>query len=391
MSKLQKAKHLIPFIDYVPAELKENQTWEIVYYAIDPTESDPNNQLKRKRNRVKPMNNKTERRKFAKRIVQSLNEKLARGWTPFVNEKNVKSFAKLFDTLDIFFNQYQQQYRKGIVRKDTIRAYKSYINNFKQFVISINQENLFVNKFDENICRDFLDEIFYERENSAATHNNYLRFIGVFTRWLIKKRYISVDFSIHIKKIKESEKRRTVIPKETRDEIFNHLNKHNKGYYHLCRVAYYCLIRRTEFTKLKVSDVILVNGVINIPAHVSKNGKNQMITIPGILLHSFAAHLKTAKQTDFLFSENFKPGPKQLAPKKISDTWAALRRQLKFSKSYQWYSLKDTGITNYLQLGIPTIDVKNQARHHSITQTEAYIPKTILKAVDNIQSAKLNF
>ncbi|CAL2104495.1 Integrase [Tenacibaculum sp. 190130A14a] len=391
MSKLQNPKNLIPFIDYVPAELRENQTWEIVYYAIDPSEINVSKQLKRKRIRVKPMKNKTERRKYAKRIVQKLNEKLPKGWTPFINEKNVKSFAKLFDTLDIFLNKYNQQLKKGVVRKDTIRAYKSYINNFKQYLISINKEHLFINSFNEDLCRDFLDEIFYERENSAATHNNYLRFIGVFNRWLIKKRYLSVDFTIHIKKIKESEKKRTIIPKEVRDIIFKHIYDYDKGYYHLCKVAFYCLIRRTEMTKLKVNDVILKNGIINIPSYVSKNGKTQMVTIPGELMHSFAKHLKNAKNSDFLFSENFKPGPNQLDPKRISDTWARIRKKLKFSNTYQWYSLKDTGITNYLQLGIPTIDVKNQARHHSITQTEAYIPKTILKAVGNIQYASLNF
>ena len=168
--------------------------------------------------------------------------------------------------------------------------------------------------------------------------------------------------------------------------------KNNKGYHVLCLVAYYCLIRRTELTKLKVSDVILKNEIISIPGTISKNKKTQIVTIPLELMNFLVNHLNGSKNSDYLFSENkFKTGQKQLDPKKISDTWSKMRKTLNIDDSYQWYSLKDTGITNYLQLGIPTIDVKNQTRHHSISQTETYIPKTIMKAVDNIQSAKLNF
>ncbi|WP_028890885.1 site-specific integrase [Tenacibaculum sp. 47A_GOM-205m] len=392
MSKLQKPSTLTPFIDYIPAELKENKTWEIVYYAKDPSEPNPTKQLKRKRNRVKPMNNKTERRKYAKKIIAKINHDLERGWTPFINENNVKSYSKLKDVFKIFIQKIEQQIKKGNLRSDTLRAYKSYINNFNIFLSDNGKEDIFVNEFNESLCRDFLDVIYYDRENSATTHNNYLTFIGILTRWMIKRRYISVDFTPLISRIKQTEKRRTIIPKEIREEIFSYLNKNNTSYYTLCLTVFYCLIRRTEFTKLKVNDVYLANGIINIPSHVSKNGKSQIVTIPKELLHNLANHIRNSKNSDYLFSaNNFKPGNIQLKPKKITDTWDKLRNTLCFEKSYQWYSLKDTGITNYLQLGIPTIDVKNQARHYSITQTEAYIPKNILKAVGNIQNANLNF
>lgn len=391
MSKLQNSKKLIPFIDYVPAELRENKVWEIVYYAIDPLEPDPNKKLKRKRNRVKPFSNTTERRKYAKRIVAKLNEKLPSGWTPFINEQNTKVFNKLFNAFDIFLKQTEQQVKKGALRKDTLRAYNSYINNLKKHIEETNREDCFVTEFNEQFCREFLDVIFYERQNSATTHNNYLTFIGIFTRWLIKRRYINVDFTSLLSKIKQTDKRRTIIPKEVRENIFSHLDKTNFHYGVLCQAAMYCLIRRTEFSKLKVKDVILASGIINVPAEISKNRKSQNVTIPLEIIPILIKHLKAAKNSDFLFSDNnYKPGKNQIEPRKISYTWEKLRDFLKFDKSYQWYSLKDTGITNYLQLGIPTIHVRDQARHYTIQQTEEYLPKKIIKANSNIQSARLN-
>ena len=64
---------------------------------------------------------------------------------------------------------------------------------------------------------------------------------------------------------------------------------------------------------------------------------------------------------------------------------------LDLPSNIQWYSLKDTGITDLLKAGIPLIDVKNQARHYSIKMTESYIPKEILEAEKSIQELNMSF
>jgi len=48
---------------------------------------------------------------------------------------------------------------------------------------------------------------------------------------------------------------------------------------------------------------------------------------------------------------------------------------LNISKQYDFYSLKDTGITKLLEAGIPIIKVRDQARHHDIKITEKYTPR----------------
>lgn len=88
-------------------------------------------------------------------------------------------------------------------------------------------------------------------------------------------------------------------------------------YFVLCMVTYYCFIRRTELTKIKVSDVNLKKGFILVNAENSKNHKTEAVTIPNMFLPDFALHLASAKNTDYVFSaNNFKPGSTQLTPKK---------------------------------------------------------------------------
>lgn len=388
MSTTQKSSKVSEFVDFIPAELRESKTWLVIYYVKNPF----TDKLEMVRHRVKPLKSITERRKLGKQIAANINKKLYTGWNKFIDESKTKSFTKVTTVFETYIKQTEQQVKKQVIRKDTLRAYKSYISNLKNYLIDNQKEQMFVNDWKEELIRTFLDEIFFERDNSARTRNNYLRFIKSFSLWLMRKKYINTDPTINIEKLKETTKKRVIIPKKDRDIIFNYLKKENYGYFVLCLTALHTLIRRTEFTKILVSDVYMKNGIINIREEVSKNGKEQAVTISKELSFILAKHISNANNSDFLFSENkYKPGNIQIQPKKISDEWAKIRKKLKLNNRYQWYSLKDTGITNYLQLGLPLIDVKNQARHHSIKQTETYTPKNIIKSIENIKNANLNF
>lgn len=384
MSIPQKSRNVICLVDFIPAELRENKVWKIVYYVKCPID----NKLKRKQNRVKPLKSITERRKLGRKMVLEINKKLERGWNPLLNENEIRGFVKFSDAVKLFLKRTEKEVNNEDKRPDTLRSYKSFISNILGYMVETKQSDMFAVKFNESFVRDFLDNIYYDRDNSARTRNNYLNFIKTLTEWLIKHKYISRNPTTRIELIPQKAKKRTTIPSTTLVTIFNYLKKQNNNYNTLCLLAYYGFIRRTELTKLKVSDVMLFNGVLHVNSTVAKNKKSMPITIPDTLLPRLAEHLKEAVETDYLFSDNFKPGKQQLAPKKISDEWTKLRNALKLPKKYQWYSLKDTGITNMLKAGVPTIAVRDQARHHSILQTEAYTPKEILKANTDIKSIK---
>jgi len=385
MNTPQKPQKAYLFVDYIPAELRENKTWKIVYYVKNPL----NNKLSRKENRVKPLKSIALRRKLGKQMVDITNKKLESGWNPFLSETESNGFVKLHKAIDTFINKIKKQVQLKELRPDTLRSYKSFLNNIIKYNKELNNEDIITLKFNNDYVREFLDYIYYTRENSSKTRNNYLSFIRTFSEWLIINKYIASNPTHRINKIQESKKSRQLIPKIVRNKIFEHLKKTNYNYYVICLIVYYCLIRRTELTKIRVSDVFIKNAIIYIEAGNAKNKKSQPITIPDTILPIIANFIKNANNSDYLFGVNFTPGQKRLAPKKISDQWAKLRIELNLPKTYQWYSLKDTGITNLLKAGIPPIEVRNQARHHSIIQTEMYTPKEILKAVDSIKTAKI--
>jgi hypothetical protein len=78
-------------------------------------------------------------------------------------------------------------------------------------------------------------------------------------------------------------------------------------------------------------------------------------------------------------------------PDRITKSWARMRTELAINKNIDWYSLKDSGITDLLRAGVPLISVRDQARHYSSAQTDTYTPKDLKVADKNIQKSSVKF
>lgn len=355
------------FIDYKPAELRKNKEWIIVYYAKVPAK----NELKRFRVRVAKLANYTERLRYAKKLERAINKKLEAGWSPFYEDatNTYKSISEVFDN---YLTTIKKEVLDGVKRPDTIRSYTSYLKIIQEY-LEKRQKNLkFLVELDIFIVNQFLDYVYLERNSSARTYNNYLRFLSALFSWSKSKGYIKTNPAENVRKKTTEKKTRSVLGFAEKQQLKEY-GKTNQGYYTLCMCTYYAFIRRTELTKIKVSDVHLNKGFITIDSKISKNRKTENVTIPNNLYPLLIEHLKFAKNSDFLFStNNFNAGKIQLTPKKVSDQWNRFRKAHGVGNIYQFYSLKDTGITDLLNSGIPAIKVRDQARHHDLKITESY-------------------
>ena len=357
------------FIDYKPAVLQKGvkENWLIVYYAKVPAQ----NEFKRFRKRVPLMSPAREREKYAKKMIASINQKLDSGWSPFYEDSNVK-YKSLEYCIDLFIKMQEKEVQDGIKRPDTLRAYTSFLELFKKYFKEKKISLKFIIELDTYTLQNYLDYLYYERKNSPSTYNNHLRFLNIFLIWCKAKNFINTNPAESIKPKTKVQKKREVLADDIKTKVKT-LRETNFNYYVLCMLTYYCFIRRTEITKLKVSDVHLHQGYILIDGANSKNKKTESVTIPDIFLPDLALHLAKANNSDYLFStNNFKAGKEAITPKKISDEWAKFRKLHKFDSKYQFYSLKDTGITDLLNTGIPAIKVRDQARHHDLKITESY-------------------
>lgn len=60
----------------------------------------------------------------------------------------------------------------------------------------------------------------------------------------------------------------------------------------------------------------------------------------------------------------------------MTGTWEAMREALSLPDAYQFYSLKDKGITEMLEAGVPAKMVQELADHHSLEMTQKYVGKS---------------
>lgn len=375
------------FVDYLPAELHENKIWEIVYYVTNPMTG----KLSRRRNRVKPIKNTVERRKLAKRMVKTINIRLQEGWNPFYQNKGTKELAKFVDVCAIFLKRVEKDVEDNNLRYDTLKTYRSQIRKLTTYISEVlKNKEMMAYQFDNVFVGDYLDYIRYTKGLSACTRDNCLSFLKLLSTFLLEKKYMAANPTIPFGKTNRKTKTRTVMDKDTRNAIFAYWEFENPNFKILCMLCYYCLIRRTEITKLKVGDVNLENGTIWIDAGVSKNRKGQMVTIPNRFLRFLAQHITEAKEEWYLFSgKSFTPGPKKIWPNRITEQWDIMRKEINLDPNIHWYSLKDSGITDLLSKGVPLLAVRDQARHHHSSQTDTYTPRGMKHANADIKTADI--
>lgn len=365
------------FVDYKPAELKKNKRWEIVYYAKHPVKQ----VFERFRVAVPQMKMISERTRHAQTIVVEINKKLQSGWLPYYSQIDNNDFKTFDYCKKLFLEQTEKEVKTNIKRPDTLRSYKSYLNMIDKFCTDKPYKINLMFDFNKAFVVNYLDWIYFDRKNSTRTYNNHLLFIGTFVNFCINHGWLKENFTTTISKKREGDKVRQILTEAEKTKLKEYKTD-NPEYFVLCMLTYFCFVRRTELTKLKVSDIDLKNNFITLDENISKNRKTETVTIPNDFLLLLVDHLKDAKKTDWLFGKGFKAGALQIDPKRVSEKWEKFRQEKNVAAKYQFYSLKDTGITDLLLSGIPAIKVRDQARHHDLRITESYTQRN--KTCDDI-------
>ncbi len=358
-------------LQYTPAQVRESKGCiYLEFYAFDPEQG------KMRRKRIKTnhgLNGLTNRRKYAKEVAARVNDQLRHGWNPWIAQ-DVENLSLFSDAAERYENHIEKMYDAGYFRKETYAGYKSYLKMMRKF-ISEKHPIYYCFQFNKHFCNDFLDWVFVERDNTAQTRNNYLNFLRVFSGFLVEKDYLKTRPTDGINPISKRlfEKERTCIPADVVGKIAGWCMEKDPHFLFACYLLYYSFIRPVEMTRLKVSYFRLKDCTLRIPSDDSKNHKTQTVTLPKkVVLYGIEIGVFSAPMDDYVFSHGLKPGPEQIDPKHFRDHWEKVRKALKLKKEWKFYSLKDTGITEMLRNDITPIDVRDQARHSSLSITEIY-------------------
>ena len=367
----------IPFIDFRPAQVMRNKEVYVCYYVLDPT----NDKLKRMRVRCNRIRNRREQLKYTALLCAEINRKLYNGWNPLIGETSAST--KRVSIVEAATNFVRQKEKD--LRKDTVRSYRSKLSFFTRWCEKAGISDWLCGRFTNNHAANILDE-YGSGGRSAYAYNSMLQFLKSLFRSLVSKGLVPRNPFAAFKGKQREAKRRVTIPKQDRRRILNYFLKRGmKEYVAMIRLCFKYLVRPKEILMLRIGDIDFEGGLLRIPPDVSKNHTERTIALGYDVLKYFRELLEQDYSSDtYIFSTDFKPGERLYTTKNTFSTWQRMRKQLSMPDSYHFYSLKDTGITEMLESGMPSKFVKDLAGHHSLSMTERYLhvsdAKRILKA-----------
>lgn len=359
---------------YLPARLVEGTKWYIEFYSFDPDLDS----LRRKRMYVPLISPKSARRLYAQEMALNVNGRLKSGWNPFLRLSDPKEYTAFEDVCDTYCRYIFQLTKESIQRVKTYNGYTSYLNCFRKWNREQPKPVVFTYQLKATVIDAFLDWLWVENGKAVRTRDNYLSWFKTFVKWMMSKGYISEDPTAGLQMIRghrKAEKNRTVIPKEAMLRLRSYLEEHDRHFLLACYVLYYCFVRPREMSYLKLSNINIKKGTIFIPGAVSKNKKDAVVTIPDHVMKLMLDLGIFSVPTDcYIFSHDCRPGAEYRLPKYFCDVWKKVATALKFPPEWKFYSLKDTGITDQIKSGRDLIEVRDQARHYSLEQTDIYTP-----------------
>lgn len=356
-------------VKFRPAEYhSKGKNVYVCFYVEDPKTGC----LKRISQKLNHIKDAPERRRYAEYVCHSINEKLYSGWNPlaedsFVPETSVISAFKMF--MD----------DKACLRTDSLRSYRSYNRILLNWCESCGLSEKSIGNITKTTAKSFMASVVSGK--SARTYNNYLHHYQTVFNYFVDSDIVKNNPFADIKPRITDSKIRKIIPKNIRKNILEYYQSNNMPeFIIIMQLCYQCLIRPKEIRMLKIKNIDFENMVIDLPASISKNHHERIIPLHGDMW-DYIQKLKHLDKNCFVFSSGFKPGKKQMGIHAIGKAWVKMRESIGLSSDYQFYSLKDTGITEMLEAGVPPKLVKELADHHSLEMTERYTHKSDPKKI----------
>jgi integrase len=162
--------------------------------------------------------------------------------------------------------------------------------------------------------------------------------------------------------------------------IRDHLQENDPELWFVCQCVYYLFIRPgSELRLLRAHHFDLDEWRVNIPPSISKNRKNDYVTIPKQFRNEVENYLHGIGPNEYIFP-SVRRGGKDLnrADKPISaNTWMSRYRKhldhLRFGSEYTMYGWKNTGAIACVKAGIHPKILQLQLRHSSLEMTDRYL------------------
>ena len=349
---------------------RSRKSWYVDFTILDPATG----VMRRKKYMLNRYKSSKARMEMARQKIMWIVQEAQNGWNPWVKASTTREFTPWATVTERYRDYLTTAGRKGLLKHKTAYDYRSRMNIFEQFLEESDCRPAYIYQFDRALCVDFLDYLYYDRDLSATGRNGYRTWLSTFASWLIDKQYIGRDDNpvADIRQMREEDKKREPLTKEALRTMREYLTEHNRRFLLACYIEYYMNIRPEEMRHLKVGYINIQDCIVALPGKFAKNRKRQEVTVPKKVL-KLMIDLGIFKSPShyYLFGPELAPSEQQVAVNRFRQEWGKMRKALNWPDTYQFYSLKDSGISDNIdRYGLLT--ARDQARHADAATTNRY-------------------
>ena len=359
----------IPTPSFTMPTLHTKSEWYIDFKAYDPVSSS----LRRKKYMIPMKGRKNDRMKYAKTLMGDLTNRLLMGWSPWVSNSSVRTMTKISVVFEQYISWLDAMERKGSMRHNTVRDYKSRISILNEYISSMSVPVSVVCQLDKVFVGNFLDYLLLDRDVSARSRNNYKIWMSSFYEWMMKKEYVSENIPVTFPTIAEDAKLRQPLTSEQLSRLRSYLYEHDRHYLLAVMMEYYTFIRPIELAQIRLSDISVDRQTVFVASSISKNRRDGMVALnTKVIKMMVELEIFNHPSHCFLFGRKFMPSETQADSRIFRERFVAVRNTLNFPQSIQFYSLKDSGIRDLANAeGI--VIARDQARHTDVHTTNKYL------------------
>lgn len=368
-SKTRKGASISNIVDYTLPKLHTGKNWYVDFTCFDPADG----RMRRKKYMLDSIPKISDRKKRAAEIIANATSRLRSGWNPWIEASTERQYAKFSDITSLYIRYVEKLTSNNTLKKKTAYDYQSRMNMMLEYNSTRSNPITYIYQFDQCYISDFLDYILLDRDSTARTRNNYRTWLSAFCTWLQEKKYIDHNPTERIKALVEGEKRRSALTATDLTRLKEYLGETNRHFLLACMMEYYTFIRPDELSNVRLRDINIKEQKVFISSTISKNRRDGMVGLNDAVI-KIMIELEVFENPShfYLFGKQFKPNAIKADSRIFREYFNKVRAFLKWPNSYQFYSLKDTGIRDLANTeGI--VVARDQARHSDVSTTNRYL------------------
>lgn len=358
--------HAVEVLGYAPAEIHFTKDTYIDLYAIDPATG----RLKRKKYRLNHIRSAARRKQHARDLCEALNKKLRSGWNPWEEPLAIEKQVTITEACEQFLEE-----KTRTTKNRSPHSYRGHVKRLLTWCEEKGIKDMPAAGFTKERARAYMKWIQDTRKVNEATFNNYHLFCTIIFNWMVNREYLKENPMKGVVKLRSPQKLRTLITVEERKACMEWFAANRPAMVTVCMWVFHTLLRpRSELMRIRVRDVDLENGVVNVRGTDTKSSRvRRPAIIPAMVAHLRQTSLVNADPMDYVVGKGLVPGPEPSGYNYIGLCWNEMRAALNWGKEKQLYSLRDSGIVQLIADGVELQVVMRQADHQNIETTNRYI------------------